>query len=249
MKKLFILLSLIFLSACFTYADEKKNPHSDFPPGFYEDIDPNNLDEDDEIRPSLTPVSDDENAYQQFSEEEGIIIPEPSESPKSTKDYAQIYNDLEPADFSYLHNIDPDQYYDTKDATWSIYPLIRLNSYIYFKNISIEPGYYLLTPREHKGKWYILFKQNGLVQHIIPAYDRDLTPEGFYDSHIPKPKLTKAQKIHMGVLDFLGNFNSTKRKTPIKTYMEVNDLENYFVSIIIYYGNHKYSTIFRTIRL
>ena len=32
-------------------------------------------------------------------------------------------------------------------------------------------------------------------------------------------------------------------------YMEINDLENYFVSIVIYYGNHRYSTIFRTIRL
>ena len=121
--------------------------------------------------------------------------------------------------------------------------------YIYFKNISIEPGYYLLTPREHNGEWFILFKQNGLVKHIIPAYDRGYTPENFYKEHIPKPKLTKAQAIHMGILDFLGKFDSTKRKSPIQSFLEVNDLDNYFVSIIIYYGNHKYSTIFRTIRL
>lgn len=174
--------------------------------------------------------------------------PQPVES-KPNKNYPQIYNDLQPADFSYLHDIDPDQYYDMKDASWSPYPLLRLNSAIYFKGITIEPGYYLLTPREHNGKWYLLFKQNGVVAHIIPVYERDITPEFFYDKHLSKPKLTKAQKIHMGTLDFLGKFKSTKRKEPIKCYMEINDLENHFVSIVIYYGSHKYSTIFRTIRL
>ncbi len=170
-------------------------------------------------------------------------------SAEPTKDYAGIYHSLEPAKHSYMHNIDPDQYYDMKDATWAPYPLLRLNSYIYFKNSSIEPGYYLLTPREHKDKWYLLFKQNGKVMHIIPVYERDITPEGFYDKHLPQPKLTKAQKIHMGALSFLGKFKSTKRKDPIKSYMEITDLENHFVSIVIYYGNHKYSTIFRTIKL
>ncbi len=176
---------------------------------------------------------------------------EPQESVyvEPTKDYAGIYNSLEIPSHSYLHNIDPDQYYDMKDATWAPYPLLRLNSYIYFKDKAIEPGYYLLTPREHKGKWYLLFKQNGKVSHIIPVYERDIIPELFYEKHLTKPKLTKAQKIHMGVLDFLGKFDSTKRKEPIKSYMEINDLENHFVSIIIYYGNHKYSTIFRTIKL
>lgn len=168
---------------------------------------------------------------------------------KPNKNYPQIYNDLELADFSYLHDIDPDQYYDMKDASWSPYPLLRLNSAIYFKGITIDPGYYLLTPREHNGKWYLLFKQNGTVSHIIPVYERDITPEFFYDKHLAKPKLTKAQKIHMGALDFLGKFKSTKRKEPVKCYMEINDLENYFVSIVIYYGSHKYSTIFRTIKL
>ncbi len=90
--------------------------------------------------------------------------PQPVES-KPNKNYPQIYNDLQLADFSYLHNIDPDQYYDMKDAAWSPYPLLRLNSAIYFKGITIEPGYYLLTPREHNGKWYLLFKQNGVVAH------------------------------------------------------------------------------------
>lgn len=168
---------------------------------------------------------------------------------KPTKDYTKIYNNLELPKHSYLHNIDPDQYYDLKDATWAPYPLLRLNSYIYFKDRAIEPGYYLLTPREYKDKWYLLFKQNGKVAHIIPIYERDITPELFYEKHLPKPKLTKAQKIHMKTLDFLGKFKSTKRKEPIQSYLEITDLENHFVSIVIYYGNHKYSTIFRTVKL
>lgn len=208
------------------------------------------------------PLSDEPiNSVEEFNEEDIEIdqmefeYPSSSQQPaltvetKPTKNYPKIYNDLQPADFSYLHNIDPDQYYDMKDASWSPYPLLRLNSPIYFKEITIEPGYYLLTPREHNNKWYLLFKQNGNVAHIIPVYERGITPEFFYDKHLPKPKLTRAQKIHMGALDFLGKFKSTKRKEPIKCYMEINDLENHFVSIVIYYGNHKYSTIFRTIKL
>ena len=71
----------------------------------------------------------------------------------------------------------------------------------------------------------MLFKQNGKVIHIIPVYERDYTPEGFYEKYLPQPKLTKAQKIHMGTLSFLGKFNSSKRKDPVKCYMEISDLE------------------------
>ncbi len=218
---------------------QDKGGHAGTPPGFYDDIDPNSLDETEDSQEEVNQIQ---------SSEDAVVIPEYT-NVKPTKDYAQIYNDLEVPSFSYLHDIDPEQYYDIKDTSWSIYPLLRLNSPIYFKSITVEPGYYLLTPREHEGNWFMLFKQNGVVKYIIPVYDRDYTPEMFYDEHIPKPKYTTAQKIHMGFLDFIGHFKSTKRKTPVQTYLEVNDLENYFVSIVIYYGAHKYSTIFRTIRL
>jgi hypothetical protein len=205
------------------------------------------------------PIESVEQFYVEEDNQESILEEDEVEIPveentqsievKPTKDYVNIYNSLELPKHSYMHDIDPDQYYDIKDASWAPYPLLRLNSYIYFKDRAIEPGYYLLTPREHKGKWYMLFKQNGKVVHIIPVYERDITPEQFYEKHLPKLKLSKAQKIHMGVLDFLGKYKSTKRKEPVKSYMEITDLENHFVSIVIYYGNHKYSTIFRTIKL
>ncbi len=235
-------LLILVLTLCFApaFAAEDNGGHAGTPPGFYDDINPDELDKNDEIENQSFPTF--------IEDEDGSFVPA-SPKAKPTKNYPQIYNDLELPDFSYLHNIDPDQFYDMKDTSWSTYPLLRLISPIYFKNITIEPGYYLLTPREHNGKWYMLFKQNGIVMHIIPVYERDYTPETFYDEHIPKPKLTPSQKIHMGFLDFIGHAKSTKRKAPVQTYLEVNDLENYFVSIIIYYGSHKYSTIFRTIKL
>lgn len=255
MKKSLLIIFILFAWCTICWAEpSNQGIYIGTPPGFYDDIDPNSLDDDDE---DITPQN---NNYEKKNTSENTNTPYHTftdentnvgfqESVPSTKNYAEIYNNLEPADFSYLHNIDPDQYYDTKDATWSIYPLLRLNSAIYFKNQTIEPGYYLLTPREHKGKWYMLFKQNGVVMHIIPVYDRDYTPELFYDQHIPKPKLKPSQKIHMGILNTVGKVKSSKRKEPVKSYLEVNDLENYFVSLIVYYGGHKYSTIFRTIRL
>ena len=233
MNRLLVLCLFLVFSFCSCAAENSSNNGNvGYPTGFYDDIDPNAPDD------SYRTVND--KYYEPV---------EPVVSVKPTKNYSQIYSNLEPADFAYQHDIDPDQYYDVKDAAWSIYPLFRLNSPIYFKSITIEPGYYLLTPREHGGKWYILFKQNGLVKHIIPVYDSDYTPEKFYDEHIPKPKLTKSQKIHMGILNTVGKVKSSKRKEPVKSFLEVNDLDNYFLSIIIYYGGHKYYTIFRTIRL
>ena len=240
MKKILLVLIIIFSVYSVNSEEIDNGGHVGYPPGFYDDIDPNSLDEDE-----LPHKRVEENPYPTLQDN--------SETPvvnvKPNKNYSQIYNDLEPANFSYQHNIDPDQYYDTKDAAWSIYPLLRLNSAIYFKQITVEPGYYLLTPREHNGKWFMLFKQNGLVKYIIPVYDRDYTPARFYDEHIPKPKLTPSQKAHMKILNIVGKAKSSKRKEPVKSFLEVNDLENYFISIIIYYGGHKYSTIFRTIRL
>jgi len=234
-KKLFsIIFIIIALPVCAEYMPLSDEPITD-PDEFMR-----------EYEQSL-PVTG-QNAGQEYSEQEEPSTPPPANI-KPSKNYTEIYNSLELPKFSYMHDIDPDQYYDMKDATWAPYPLLRLNSAIYFKERTIEPGYYLLTPREYKGNWYLLFKQNGVVMHIIPIYERDLTPEFFYDEHLPKPKLTFAQKVHMGTLNLIGKTKSSKRKEPIKSYMEINDLENHFVSIVIYYGNHKYHTIFRTIKL
>lgn len=161
-------------------------------------------------------------------------------------DYRQIYLDMEVPDFSYIHGLDPGQYYDNEYAMYSVYPLLRLSSPLYFKTITIIPGFYDLTPREHGGQYYMLFKQNGAVRYIVPTYKRELVPEGFYESHLPKPKKRPMDKF----LDFVGkHVKSAKRKPQVQTYLEINDLDNNFVSIVFYFKDYRYYTLFRKIQM
>ena len=165
-------------------------------------------------------------------------------------DYEQVYRDLDSPKVKYIHDIDPGEYYDTKDSTWSPYPLFRLISPLYFKDITVEPGYYLLTPREHNGNWYMLFKEAGKIKYIIPVYEREVVTMTFYDDNLPKPKLAPTQKIHLKMLDVMGKVMPSAKRKPIpNTYLEVTDLDNNFVSIVVYWGDYRYYTIFRTIRL
>lgn len=165
-------------------------------------------------------------------------------------DFEQVYRDLEVPTHKYVHGVDPGEYYDTQSSTWSPYPLFRLASPIFFKSIAIEPGYYALTPREHKGSWYILFKDNGKVKYIVPVYDREVVPMGFYEDHIPQPKLSISQSLHIKAMDTIGKFfPSAKRKPTPQAYLESTDLEHNYLSLVIYFGNYRYYTIFRTIQL
>ena len=96
----------------------------------------------------------------------------------------------------------------------------------------------------------MLFKEAGKVKYIIPVYDREIVPVTFYDDNLPQAKLTPSQKIHLKMLDVVGKaVPSAKRKPTPKTYLETTDLDNNFVSIVIYWGDYRYYTIFRTIQL
>ena len=112
----------------------------------------------------------------------------------SQVDYQRIYRELDVPTFSYIHNIDPGQYAECQGNTWSPYPLFRLTSPLYFKTITIDPGYYTLTPREYRGNYYLLFKESGLVKYIVPVYEKSFVPEYFYEEHLPKAKLSFSQK-------------------------------------------------------
>lgn len=162
-------------------------------------------------------------------------------------DYKQIYLDMPVPTFSYVHGIDPGQYYDNKDAAYTIYPLFRLSSPLYFKTITIIPGYYDLTPVLYKNNNYLLFKEAGVVKYIVPIYRKEMVPEDFYATHLPKPKYTRTQRMSLAFNRFLGkHFKSSQRKPPVQSYLEVTDLDNKFVSIIVYYGPYRYYTLFRT---
>ena len=161
-------------------------------------------------------------------------------------DYVQIYNSLEEPTFKYVHGIDPDQFYDIHNYAWAPYPLMRLNQEVYFKKQKIEPGYYLLTPREHEGKWYVLFKENGVVKATIPCYKDEIVPATFYEQNLPKEKLTPSAKIHIGFVHLVGKVNSAKRKKSPDTFLELEDIDDDFLSMTIYYGAKRYYILLRT---
>jgi hypothetical protein len=163
-------------------------------------------------------------------------------------DYKQIYMDMQVPTFSYIHGIDPGQYYDNKDAAYSVYPLFRLSSPLYFKTITIMPGYYDLTPVLYKNNNYLLFKDSGVVKYIVPVYKKEIVPEDFYATHLPQPRYTRTQKMSLAFSRYLGkHFKSSQRKPPVKSYLEVTDLDNKFVSIVVYFGDYRYYTLFRTV--
>ena len=165
-------------------------------------------------------------------------------------DVEQMYRDMPVPTFKYIHNIDPGEYQDTRYSTWSPYPLFRLTAPLYFKTVIIEPGYYLLTPREQDGKWYILFKEAGRVKHIVPCYKKEMVPMNFYKNNLPQIKMTKVQKIREKALKLIGkSVNSSKRKPIPDTYLEASDLDNNFISVIVYWGNYRYYFVLRTIQL
>ncbi|MCM1265499.1 MAG: hypothetical protein NC200_04795 [Candidatus Gastranaerophilales bacterium] len=206
-----------------TKKQENKNPEQNV----------NNLEEEEHLDMQETPANGEE---------------QPT-APKtySQDDYEQMYRDMPVPTFTFVHGIDPDQYYDMKDTTWSPYPLLRLNAPLYFKTIVIPPGYYLLTPRKYKDDWYILFKEAGTVKYTIPVFAKDYTPEFYYNDTLPELDMTKSQRWQLKFLNAWGKYiRSSKRRPATKTNVELTDLDNSFLLIELYYGAHKYSTIFRT---
>ena len=160
---------------------------------------------------------------------------------------SQTYRELEVPNFTYIHDLDPEEYVDTQNASWSPYSLFRLTAPLYFKTITIQPGYYLLTPREHEGNYYMLFKQNGKIKYIIPVYDKEIVELDFYKNHLPEEKTTWSQKQHLRLLKFVGKFRSSQRPEMPKTYLEAEDLDDNFIVIALYWGDYKYYMILRSV--
>ena len=171
------------------------------------------------------------------------------ETTKDLENIPEIYRDLEVPTFRYVHDLDPEEFVDTQNAAWSPYSLFRLTAPLHFKTITIQPGYYLLTPRQHEGNWYMLFKENGKVKHIIPIYDRKIVPLDFYKNNLPEEKTTWSQKQHLKLLKFVGKFKSSQRPEMPKTYLEAEDLDDNYISIILYWGDYKYYMVLRSIQM
>ena len=161
-------------------------------------------------------------------------------------DYDEIYSELEEADFDYLFGIDPHQADDYTKYMHSPYPLFRSGVNLVFKSKTIPPGYYLLTPRKKNGKTYILFKENGKISYVVPAYNEDIVAETFYEEKFPHPKPTTIEKIKKNTMNFIGTkWGHKNQRTPIpQAYIEFNDAGIYW-DMILYYGMKKYYLLFK----
>lgn len=163
----------------------------------------------------------------------------------SQDSYRGIYEELEPANFGYIFDLDPYQPEDYQKYIASPYPLLRSGTDFIFKGKTIPPGYYLLTPRVKDGRQYVLFKQDGKVKYIIPTYKTELVEPLFYERYVPTPKKTMWNKA----TDFGNKFVSktaknSKRTLPPKVYIDVNEIGNEFWEVVLYYDSQKYFMIF-----
>ncbi len=160
-------------------------------------------------------------------------------------DYEKLYQDAEPFKTKLFNDIDPYQDEDMIRYSWSPYPLFRTSANLYFKDYTIEPGYYLLTPRTFNGKDYVLFKQNGKVQFIIPVAKKENTPLNFYEANTPKVQMTKWQKFANNVRRrFYDTAKDSGRVQPPKSLVNV-EVEVTYLIMNLYYGDNKYICIFK----
>lgn len=161
-------------------------------------------------------------------------------------DYGMLYENAQKADFEFMNGIDPFQIEEYYKYAWAPYPLIRTSSVLYFKDIKIEPGYYLLTHRNYKGADWLLFKEAGKVKYIIPVVETQFVPETFYKTRIPIPKQTKWQKFCKNFSNgFYTLFKKSKKQPPPKAYIETKEVQGNYHLIILYFGSTAYYAVFR----
>ncbi len=160
-------------------------------------------------------------------------------------DYDALYDEAKPYQSKLFNDVDPFQDEDTIRYAWSPYPLFRTSAFLYFKDFTIEPGYYTLTPRKLGEKDYILFKQNGKVKFIIPVVKKEKTPLNFYNANTPKMKQTQWQKFSGAVKKkFYNTAKDSMRISPPNSVINV-EVETKYIVLTLYYGDDKYISIFR----
>ena len=161
-------------------------------------------------------------------------------------DYEILYAQAQEADFKFMHDVDPYQDEDNFKYEWSPYLLFRSSSTLTFKSSTIPAGYYPLTPREHKGKFWILFKERGKVVYTIPVLETQVVPPDFYKTHVPKPKKSGWRKLGDGIGQvFYTIFKSSKKQNPPQSFIEFERYEGNHYLIKYYYDKTVYITLFR----
>lgn len=162
------------------------------------------------------------------------------------KNFDEIFSSTQPADFSLLKNVDPYQQEDYHDYAWTPYPLFRTCSNLYTQTGVIEAGYYLLVPREMKGRKYVFFKENGIVKHVVPVHKTEAVEAFFYENIMPQPKKNKWQKFTEGTAKkFHKTFKGSRKQAPPNAFIVTNHQDANYSEIILYYENTKYFMLFK----
>lgn len=168
------------------------------------------------------------------------------EEKNEEQDIAQIYQKLIPLDIEFENNLDPYEQQDNHSCARSPYPLLRTVMTMYCKNETIQPGYYLLTPRKINGRTYILFKERGKVLHSVPIFGiTQIDPE----KEFPKPKdpcddapfgLRSAWKL-------FGIISGRRTQAPKIPQHKVDCFayDDQFYGINIYYKDRIYKTVYK----
>lgn len=160
-------------------------------------------------------------------------------------DYDALYENAQPFQSKLYNDIDPYQDEDTLKYSWSPYPLFRTSADLYFKDIKVEPGYYLLTPRNISGQDFVFFKQNGKVVYVVPVAKTEATPLNFYNANTPEIKKTKWQKFTTTVRKkFYDTAKDSGRSTPPNSLVDV-EVEVKYIIMNFYYGEKKYIVLFK----
>lgn len=162
-------------------------------------------------------------------------------------DWETLYNNSQPFASKLMHNIDPFQDEDTVNYAYTPYPLFRMSVYLYYKKMTIDPGYYQLTPRKMNGSYYVFFKTNGKVKYIIPVVKKEIIPESFYKKYMPNPKLTAGQTVSKNWKHFWSKvFKGSGKQPPPSSYVELLNLDTFYV-LKLYYKDYCYFTVYKKV--
>ena len=152
--------------------------------------------------------------------------------PKEGLDYQKAFDDLQDVQVQFIHDEDPDEYYDTQKIYFSPYPLIRLTQTLYVRKIVIQPGFYLLTPREYGGKKCVLFKQGGKIKYVVPIFE--------YKTVIPELEYQKPPKKWWQIRDRY-TFQTQYYERKVRAF----DVYSEFYEIDLYYRDGLSKMIFK----
>lgn len=246
MKKLLIALVLTLSFSAFSFAEDL--PYDFFgidePPMQGQDVDKYNDKEvpiqgqvKQDATPSEIPLkhkqkSPKSKAKKQSKQEKIEEYEVRNTQPKADYNYEDIFKNLKTAQVKFIDQVDPDEYYDAQKLYFSPYPLFRVTDAMYVAGQVVQPGYYLLTPREYDKQKVVLFKEGGKVKNVVPIFEHELINKKLTYQKPPKKWYQIRDRYE---------FQTQYYETKILAY----DLYGDFFEVDLYYREGLHKMIFK----